>query len=92
MLPCFVLTSYPLTVDLYSLSSDFYTVKPKDHGFVQINEMTEKNREKKLFILDDNNLPNLFKGVHFIHKSYKSFFLCSVLLPESITRIQCFMT
>ena len=62
MLPCFVLTCYPLTVDLYSISSDLYTVKPKDHGFVQINEMTEKNREKKLFILDDKNLPNLFKG------------------------------
>jgi hypothetical protein len=32
-----------------SLSSDLYTIKPKDHGLIQIKEMTEK-WETKLFI------------------------------------------
>jgi hypothetical protein len=53
MLPYFNLMCYPLTVDhvmskdapICSLCGELYTVKPKDHGFVQINEMTEKKRK-----------------------------------------------
>jgi hypothetical protein len=36
--------------NMYSLCGELYTVKPKDHRFVQINEMTEKKKETKLFI------------------------------------------
>ena len=50
---------YPLTVDHVMstdapICSNMYAVKPKDHRFVQINEMTQekkkKKKETKLFI------------------------------------------
>ena len=49
MLPCFIVVlpfeSGPCIVQRYSnmcsLSSDLFTIKPKDHRLVQIKEMTE---------------------------------------------------